>query len=167
MEHITSSRRQGKNETGQRRTPHQQVMSKLERRNQARQRLQIRHHQHLQAQSIFSGHGRAQRRIILVPLGEEIDLLAVISSLNASIDVNDTITFEKDFMNVTIERFKQQVQYLMVQPELTSVLDACRLADFVVLVLPPEVHVDYRKEQMVRAMEGQGITNVIAMVQVC
>ena len=50
--------------------------------------------------------------------------------------------------------------------DLMDALDVCRMADFVVLVLSAEVEVDEEGELLLRSIESQGISNVIAVTQV-
>ncbi|KAI9875554.1 MAG: ribosome biogenesis protein tsr1, partial [Pleopsidium flavum] len=56
---LLKERSKGKVEEGEKRlrkSPHQQLMSKLDRRNQARQKLQTKHQENVKATNIFSGH---------------------------------------------------------------------------------------------------------------
>jgi len=53
-----------------------------------------------------------------------------------------------------------------VKRDLLSVLDACKVADFVVLVLSAKQEVDEHGELLLRSIEAQGISNTIPAVQV-
>ncbi|KAL4920201.1 hypothetical protein BDW62DRAFT_177871 [Aspergillus aurantiobrunneus] len=151
-------------ERGTRKTPHQQLMSKLDRRNQARQKQQNKQQDRAQATSIFSGQNGAPRHVAIVPLSVDIDTVAIIRALNESVDVSSDIC--PDTMSrVRIDRFRQNLQYVPAKYDLMSALDACRMADFVVVAISAQIEVEEQGELLLRSIEGQGISNVVAMVQ--
>jgi pre-rRNA-processing protein TSR1 len=160
----------GKIESGQRQTRHQQVMSKLNRRNQARQKQRLKRHQHAQADTIFTGRDAVPKRVVVVPLCAEVDAPAAVSSLNASLDIEaagaGAAPATSPVVTVDVERFKRKLQYVVVRRQLTSVLDGCRVADFVLFVLSAAGEIDAVGERLLRAIEGQGVTNVVSVIQV-
>ncbi|KAL2017278.1 hypothetical protein VTK56DRAFT_2347 [Thermocarpiscus australiensis] len=151
------------NEKGQRKTPHQQVMSKLDRRNQAKQRQLEKAREHQKETSIFSGKDGAPRHVAVIPLCADTDAAAAIQSLNGSIDIEAEVP--EGCFRVPVERFKQKLQYIPLQRDLTACLDAARVADFVVLVLSAEVEVDELGELILRSVESQGLSTVFTVVQ--
>lgn len=140
-------------------------MSKLDRRNQARQKQQVKHKEKIQATSIFAGQNGAPRHIAVVPLTADADTHQAIHVLNESVDVPGDIS-QDSISRVRVERFRQNVMYIPAKRELISALDTCRLADFVVLILSAKEEVDETGEMILRSIEGQGISNVQAVVQV-
>ncbi|KAH8899504.1 DUF663-domain-containing protein [Thozetella sp. PMI_491] len=150
-------------EKGQRKTPHQQVMSKLDRRNQAKQRQLEKHREHQREASVFSGKDGAPRNVAVIPLCADGDATAAIQSLNLSVDIEAEVT-ESPF-RVPVDRFKQKIQYLPLKRELTACLDAARVADFVVLVLSAEEEVDDLGELILRSVESQGLSTLFTVVQ--
>ncbi|KAL4910076.1 hypothetical protein BDW74DRAFT_47998 [Aspergillus multicolor] len=151
-------------ERGTRKTPHQQLMSKLDRRNQARQKQQNKQQERAQATSIFSGQNGAPRHVAIVPLSVDIDTTAIIKSLNESVDISSEV-FPNTISRIRVDRFRQNLQYLPAKYDLMSALDACRMADFVVLAISAHVEVEEQGELLLRSIEGQGISNVLAVVQ--
>ncbi|GLA00287.1 hypothetical protein AnigIFM60653_008346 [Aspergillus niger] len=151
-------------ERGTRKTPHQQLKSKLDRRNQARQKQQLKHQEKAQSVSIFSGQNGAPRHVAVVPLSVDIDVAAIIRALNESVDVSAEISPDSA-TRVRVDRFRQSLQYIPAKYDLMNALDVCRMADFVVLALSAQVEVEEQGELLLRSIEGQGISNVIAMVQ--
>ena len=151
-------------ERGSRKTPHQQLKSKLDRRNQARQRQQLKHQEKAQATSIFSGQSGAPRHVAVVPLSLDIDVAAAIRALNESVDVSSVISSEKA-TRVRIDRFRQSVLYIPTKYDLVNALDVCRMADFVILALSAETEVADGGELLLRSIESQGISNVVTVVQ--
>lgn len=151
-------------ERGTRKTPHQQLKSKLDRRNQARQRQQLKHQQRVQETSIFTGQNGAPRHIAIVPLTPDIDIPATIQALNESVDLSCAISIDGP-TRVRVERFRQSLLYIPAKYDLMNALDVCRMADFVVLVVSSETEVQEEGELLLRSIESQGISNVVTVVQ--
>lgn len=147
-----------------RKTPHQQLMSKLDRRNQARQKQQVKHQENTKATSIFSGQHGAPRIVAVLSLGPDCDARAAVRQLNTCLGPDIEVPPE-GLARVRVDRFKQNLVYVPVERDLMSVLDACRVADFVVVTLSPTQEVDQEGEHFLRCVEGQGVSNVITVVQ--
>jgi pre-rRNA-processing protein TSR1 len=141
------------------------MMSKFDRRNQAKQKRLLNHQQHTKAISIFSGKHAAPRIVAVVPLCEDVNVATAITKLNASVDLSETVP-ESGLHLVSVERFKQNIAYLTVKRDLIAVLDACRLADFVVLALSAREEVDSFGELLIKSIQAQGISNVVTVVEV-
>ncbi|KGO72170.1 Ribosome biogenesis protein BMS1/TSR1, C-terminal [Penicillium italicum] len=151
-------------ERGGRKTPHQQLKTKLDRRNTARQRQALKHQERSQATNIFAGQNGAPRHVAIVPLSADVDAAAAIASINESVDVLADASPDGP-TRVRIDRFRQSVQYVPAKYDLMSALDVCRMADFVILVMSSEVEVDEEGEMLLRSIQGQGISNVLTVVQ--
>ncbi|KAI0142417.1 DUF663-domain-containing protein [Hypoxylon sp. NC0597] len=151
------------NDKGQRKTPHQQVMSKFDRRNQAKQRQLAKHKEHQKETSVFTGRDGAPRIVAVVPLCADVNVSEAIRSLNSSLDIESEIP-ETSF-RVSVDRFKQKLQYVPVRRDLTASMDAARIADYVVFVLSSEVEVDALGELIIRSIENQGMSTLFTAVQ--
>jgi pre-rRNA-processing protein TSR1 len=165
---ATDSAIQGKVEflsfdRGSRRTP-QQGMSKFDRRNRAKQMRLNKDSEHAKATNIFAGKDGAPRIVALVPLCSDISTAAAARSLNASLDIEEEVP-EAGWTRTNVDRFKQKLQYLVVNRDLLACLDACRIADFVVFVLSAAEEVDAEGEHILKAVESQGISNTFTVVQ--
>ncbi|KAF8454611.1 hypothetical protein BGX38DRAFT_280271 [Terfezia claveryi] len=152
-------------ETSTRKTPHQQVLSKLERRNKARQIAANKHRDVLRAGKVFDGRRGAARIISIIPLCADGDAADAARKLNGSLDIALDIP-TSGVITVGIERFKQKVQYVIPpRQDFLAVLDACKLADFVIFILSAKEEVDTHGESLLRAIESQGVSNVVTVVQ--
>jgi len=151
------------NEKGSRKTPHQQVMNKFDRRNQAKQARISKHKEHLKETSVFSGKDGAPRNVAVLPLCPGGDANFAIQQLNQSLDVDSNS--EDVAHRVTVDRFKQKLQYIPLQRDLSACLDAAKVADFVVVVLSGTVEVDELGELILRSVESQGMSNLFTVVQ--
>lgn len=139
-------------------------MSKFDRRNQARQKQQTKHKEHLRETSVFAGRDGAPRIVAVIPLCDDVDAASSIQALSGSLDI-DTPVPEEGNARIDIERFKQKVQYISVKRGVMECLDAARVADFVIFVLSPDQEVDTLGELIIRSIEGQGLSTMLTAVQ--
>lgn len=139
-------------------------MSKMERRNQARQKQQTKHREHLKETDVFKGRDAAPRIVAVVPLCEDTDGAAAVQQLSGSLDVETDVTSE-GLVHTTVDRFKQKIEYIVLSRDLTACLDACRVADFVVFILSPDQEVDDHGELIIRSVESQGLSTLMTVVQ--
>lgn len=139
-------------------------MSKIDRRHQARQKQQSKRQEHEKATSIFSGHNGAPRNVAVVPLSPDSDSAAAIQKLLESLD-QDVNTRIQEPTSIRVDRFKQTIRFIPTQRELFGVFDACKVADFILFILSPDENVDEAGEQLLRAVESQGVSNVLTVVE--
>ncbi|KAL8852121.1 MAG: hypothetical protein Q9221_002944 [Calogaya cf. arnoldii] len=149
---------------GSRKTPYQQVMSKIDRRNQAKQIRQIKHKENVKSTSVFAGHDGAPRVVAVLPLCEDCDAAAAIQKLHRSVMPDNDLSVNGP-LRARVERFGQSVIYVPVKRNLVAAMNACRVADFVLFLLSPVQEVGEHGEQIIRAIESQGVSNVLTMVQ--
>ncbi|TGO54293.1 hypothetical protein BCON_0109g00030 [Botryotinia convoluta] len=147
-----------------RKSPHQQLMSKFDRRNQARQKQNTKHKEHQRDLNVFQGRDGAPRIVALVPLCDDANAAAAVRSLTGSLDVEIDVP-EEGIVRADIDRFKQKVQYIIAKKELFSCMNASRVADFVVFILSPEQEVDESGELIIRSVESQGLSTTLTVVQ--
>lgn len=149
---------------GGRKTPHQQVMSKIDRRHQARQLRQVKHQDNLKTSSVFSGQHGAPRIVAVVPLCRDTDAKKAVWSMSQGEHIPAETPSEGPF-RIRVDKFKQNVIFVPVELDLIPALDACRVADFTIFLLSPTQEVDQEGEMLIRAIEGQGLSDVFTMVQ--
>ncbi|ERS94971.1 hypothetical protein HMPREF1624_08683 [Sporothrix schenckii ATCC 58251] len=141
-------------------------MSKLDRRNQNRQRQLEKQKEHRFESSIFSGRDAAPRNVAVIPLCGDCDAAAAVQALNSSLDIETAINSTGGALRVPIERFKQQLQYIVVPSDrdILASIDAARAADFVVLIISATEEVDERGELILRSVESQGLSTLFTTV---
>jgi pre-rRNA-processing protein TSR1 len=138
-------------------------MSKLARRNQAKQ-LRMHHKDKREGEEhIFQGVDGAAKHVAVVPLSSEIDVQFALSCLNESVDVPKSDT-SSAAISVRVDRFRRNLLYLPAKFDLLNALDICKLADWVVFVLDAEQTFGEEEDLFLKSLEGQGITNVTAVV---
>ena len=140
-------------------------MSKIDRRNHAKQLRVNKLAQREKEESVFAGRDGAPRVVALVPLCEDVSVLEVINGLNASVDVEEIpAPVLGRISRFEVPRFKQRVQYLTPSRDLVECLDACRVADFVLFLLSATEEVDELGESMLKCIESQGVSTVLVGV---
>lgn len=139
-------------------------MSKLARRNQAKQ-LRMHHKDKREGEeNIFQGVDGAPKHIAIVPLRAGIDTYSTIKALNESVDLPGPET-SAGTVPVRVDRFRRNLLYLPASFDLLTALDVCKLADWVIFVLDAEQTLGEEEDLFLKAVEGQGITNVTAVVK--
>lgn len=164
LKELSKGKTEGAKGKGRRETPHQQIMSKIDRRNKAKQVRDIKDSQNAKRTSIFRGVSGAPRIVAVVPLCEDVDVQKAIERLGEASD-SEAQWPVMGHLRVRVDRFKQNLTFVKVQRTLVEVMDACRLADFIVFVLSAEEEAGKEGEMMLRAIEGQGVSSVLTMVQ--
>ncbi|RMZ82513.1 hypothetical protein DV737_g1976, partial [Chaetothyriales sp. CBS 132003] len=149
-------------ERGRRRTPHQQTMSKLARKNQAKQLRQHLRDHHDRESLIFQGPDGAPKHVAVVPLAPAVDVAAAIARLSHSVDATPS---ESDAHTVRVDRFRRNLRFLPAPFDLVGAIDVCKLADWVVFVLAADQTYDDEADSLLRAVEGQGMTSFAAVVE--
>jgi len=139
-------------------------MSKLARRNQAKQ-LRMHHKEKQDHESnIFQGADGVAKHIAVVPLSTGVDVSSAINKLNESVDLPSSGP-QAGPVRVRVDRFRRNLLYMPAAFELLNALDICQLADWVVLVTDAEPALGEEVDLFLRALEGQGITNVAVVMQ--
>jgi pre-rRNA-processing protein TSR1 len=151
-------------EKGQRKSRHQTVMSKIERRNQAKQKRIQSEKSRRREISIFDG-GRTPRVVAIVPLSQDVEGNEVVRSFVGAVELDGVDAKEEGFSRVYVERWKQRLGFVTVKRDLIAVMDVCRMADFVLFVLSSTEEVDPLGESMLRCVESQGISNSFVAVK--
>ena len=64
------------------------------------------------------------------------------------------------------ERFKQKIQFILLERNFIDILDACKVADYILFVISAEVEVDKFGELCLKAIQSQGPPTVITTAMV-
>lgn len=139
-------------------------MSKFDRRNQARQKQQSKHKEHLRENNVFAGRDGAPRIVAVISLCEDGNSAAAVRALSGSLDI-DVEVLEEGVVRTDVDRFKQKIQYVVVKRDLMACLNAARTADFVIFILSPDQEVDAQGELIIRSVESQGLSTLLTVVQ--
>lgn len=147
-----------------RKTSHQQVMSKFDRKNQNRQRLQTKRKELLRDINIFAGRDGAPKIVAIIPLCADCEGFTAVAALMAGVELEANAP-EQGQTCIEVERFKQKLQFVTVKRSLTACLDAARVADVVIFLLSADQDVDEHGEMILRSVESQGCSTLMTVVQ--
>ncbi|OLL25721.1 Ribosome biogenesis protein tsr1 [Neolecta irregularis DAH-3] len=139
-------------------------MKKLDRRNLAKQVQNNKREEILRNNRLFDGNKGAPKIVAVVPLCEDIDSEAVVKNLATSSgielgEIGEGIHF------VDAQRFKQKLQFIVPPRDLLSLVDVCKVADFVIFVLSATQQVDDLGDSCLRIIHSQGVSNTLSVVQ--
>lgn len=155
--------------TGKRSRP--QVVSKLQRKNQARQAREQKIMDALEIRRLFEGSNGAEKIIAVVPLTPDVDAADIVRRLIvcALDDPEQQMAVQVStpcVLNVTVKKFKSKLKIIV--PDMSNfinILDTTKIADFTVFGLSAAAEVDTEfGEQIIRAVELQGISSYVGVV---
>lgn len=146
--------------------------SKVQRRNKAKQIRTQKILASLENRKLFEGVNGAEKIITVVPLTNDCSPQDVIDKIFSSADVQQTSgneiidTGEPSVRNYYVKQYKTNLKIII--PDLNNfmdILDAAKIADYVVFQLSGVSEVEQDAgEQIIRALELQGISSYIGVV---
>lgn len=141
------------------------VLTKSDRKNAAKM-VQLRKRGELEAvNQIFEGKHGANKIVALVPLTPDSSSLQVAQHLFSA--VNQPFPENTVTPVLNCSSLKHKVQLVCLERNLFSILDACKVADFVIFILSAEVEVDSFGELCIASAQSQGIPNSFNLVTNC
>ncbi|KAJ3047950.1 hypothetical protein HK097_011022 [Rhizophlyctis rosea] len=142
---------------------HNLVSHKADRRNAAKLVQQKKRDEIVASNRLFQGVNAAPKIVAVVPLCPDVDAGEVIRSLFASVE--QQYSGEKGPVTLVLERFKQRLQLIPLERHLLDILDALKVADFVIFVMSAEIEVDAFGKLCLSAIMAQGMPSVLSFVQ--
>ncbi|KAL5034074.1 hypothetical protein BDV3_003673 [Batrachochytrium dendrobatidis] len=136
---------------------------KADRRNTAKIEQRKKQLDVLSNSRMFQGLYATPKIIAVIPLCADVDAHTAVHGMFASIDQPYIETNGSALL--TVERFKQRVQFIPVDRHLLRILDALKVADMVIFILSANEEVDKFGELCMTAIRSQGVPTVINMVQ--
>lgn len=134
------------------------VMGKWDRRNQKDQIRAAKMVELATDRKLFDGKSGAPKIVTVVGMSEDVDVNAMVCKMMGLESLPSKISTHE------VERFKQK--FTIITPSLDNfleVLDAARIADFVVLAFSPVASFD-DSEYILKCVAEQGVSNVISVV---
>lgn len=134
------------------------VISKWDRRNQKDQIRAAKMVELATDRKLFDGKSGAPKIVTVVGMSEDVDVNALVCKMMGLEGLESKISTHE------VERFKQR--FTIITPSLDNfleVLDAARIADYVVLAFSPVAAFD-DSEYILKCVAEQGVSNVISVV---
>lgn len=142
--------------------PH--AISKKDRRNTANQ---IKYNKAVETavnKRLFAGRHGAPKIIAIVPLSPSISPLTTLNHFNEALNIENPVINNPGVSTVYTDRFKQKLTYILPPRNFVNILDAAKVADFVVFLLSAEEEVDEFGELCIRSIESQGVSSVFPVI---
>jgi pre-rRNA-processing protein TSR1 len=146
-------------------------MSKIDRKNQAKQKAQQKQRLAENEAKKFTGRSGAPRVVAVISLGEDSMIdesgleASAIKDLLASVD--SEVEYKRTHASSYIERFKKNMRFIPVRNGLLlEALAACRSADYILFALPATGELQEHSQHLLSCIAAQGMTNTFAAVKV-
>ncbi|EEB05338.1 ribosome biogenesis protein Tsr1 [Schizosaccharomyces japonicus yFS275] len=137
--------------------------SKADRKNKAKQIQMNKRAEIANANRIFGGRNGAPKIVSVISLCANVDawstLKKILSSLETEIPEKPVEKF-----SVTVDRFRQKLQFLVPRRDFLSMADAAKASDYTIFILSATQEVDEFGELVIRTVQGQGASTVISVV---
>ncbi|KAG7446542.1 ribosome biogenesis protein tsr1 [Guyanagaster necrorhizus] len=141
------------------------AQARLNRKNNAKQQQLKKRNALISATRVFNGVDGAPRIVAVIPLSEDVNVHTIVSSLAESLDVSTDNFVEEGLWKMRADRFKTSLQFVNVPyRHIYAALDACKVADYVVFALSTTVEVDAWGDTLLRALQAQGLPDVVTVV---
>ncbi|PKY39724.1 DUF663-domain-containing protein [Rhizophagus irregularis] len=135
-------------------------ITRVDRRNAAKLEQQKKREEVLKENRFFEGRHGTPKIVAVIPLCTDVNSYSAVKSIYSSIGVQDPPIL-KGVAQLNAERFKQKIQFVLLERNFVDILDACKVADYVLFVVSAEVEVDNFGELCLKAMQSQGLPTVI------
>ncbi|KAJ1728929.1 ribosome biogenesis protein tsr1 [Coemansia biformis] len=154
------------------RTQRVKVKGKVKRKHTRADRLNAlrieqrkKREQIVQSTRIFSGRYRTPKIVAVVPLCSDTDTSRIVRDLCQCVDEPYPEAASKTARTLNITRFKQTIQFVELGRNLLDILDAAKVADYIIMGISAEVEVDAFGEHCLSAIQNQGHPGVFPIVQ--
>ncbi|OBA19915.1 DUF663-domain-containing protein [Metschnikowia bicuspidata var. bicuspidata NRRL YB-4993] len=146
------------------------VLSKLERKNTAKQLKDKKILDTKLVRKLFEGSNAAEKIITVISLTQDVSAAGILTQLITSTN-DDELAAQVDFVapsvtSLKLDKFKCTTRFILPEPtNLIAILDAAKVSDYVIFGLSAEEEVDKEYgEQILRAVIAQGIATAVGVV---
>ncbi|KAI8354884.1 hypothetical protein B0O80DRAFT_369145, partial [Mortierella sp. GBAus27b] len=135
--------------------------NRIDRRNAAKVLQQKKREELFRKTKIFDGKNGTPKIVAVVALCPDVNSEDAVAKLFASVD---QVPANKGTVVMTTDRFKQKLQFIPLQRNYIDIMDAAKVADFLLFVMSAVVEVDKFGEMILAGIQSQGVPSVVATV---
>ncbi|KAG0007552.1 hypothetical protein BGZ80_004520 [Entomortierella chlamydospora] len=135
--------------------------NRTDRRNTARILQQKKREELFRKTKIFDGKDGTPKVVAVVALCADVNSDDAVAKLFASVD---QVPANKGTVLMTTDRFKQKLQFVPLQRNYIDIMDAAKVADFILFVMSAVEEVDKFGEMVLSGIQSQGVPSVVATV---
>ncbi|KAJ2441315.1 ribosome biogenesis protein tsr1, partial [Coemansia sp. RSA 2424] len=143
----------------------QRKHTRADRRNAVRTEQRKKRDNIVMSTRIFTGRHRAPKIVAVIPLCADIKTSDIVRNLFASVDETYPEKSPRTARMLNVSRFKQTIQFVELERNVLDILDAAKVADYVIMGISAEVEVDAFGEHCLSALQNQGHPGVFPIVQ--
>ncbi|GJJ78867.1 pre-rRNA-processing protein TSR1 [Entomortierella parvispora] len=137
------------------------ISNRFDRRNAARLLQQKKREELFRKTKIFDGKNGTPKVIAVVPLCADVNADDAVANLFASVE---QVPANKGAVLMTSDRFKQKLQFIPLQRNYIDIMDAAKVADFIVFVMSAVEEVDEFGLMVLAGIQSQGVPSVVPSV---
>ncbi|KAJ2744875.1 ribosome biogenesis protein tsr1 [Coemansia sp. BCRC 34301] len=143
----------------------QRKHTRADRRNAVRTEQRKKRDHIVMSTRIFTGRHRAPKIVAVIPLCADTQTSDIVRNLFGSVDAEYPEKAPCTGRLLNVARFKQTLQFVEVGRNVLDILDAAKVADYVVMGISASVEVDEFGEHCLSALQNQGHPGVFPVVQ--
>ncbi|KAG0054160.1 hypothetical protein BGZ83_011856 [Gryganskiella cystojenkinii] len=137
------------------------ISNRFDRRNTARLLQQKKREELFRKTKIFDGKNGTPKVVAVVPLCPDVNADDAVTNLFASVE---QVPANKGAVLMTSDRFKQKLQFIPLQRNYLDIMDAAKVADFIVFVMSAVEEVDEFGLRILTGIQSQGVPSVVPAV---
>ncbi|ORX77145.1 DUF663-domain-containing protein [Anaeromyces robustus] len=140
-------------------------ISKADRRNAAKIAQNKKRQEIININRLFSGTNGTPKIIAVVPLCVDVNSVDVTKKFFETVEKDYPVDNDGRPVTLKVERFKQKVQFIQCRKNVNEILDAIKVADYVMFLVSAEEEVDKFGELILLTIKSQGVPTVLTVVQ--
>ncbi|KAG0236041.1 hypothetical protein BGW42_004149 [Actinomortierella wolfii] len=135
--------------------------SKVDRRNAAKLLQQKKREELHRKNRIFDSRHGAPKIVAVVPLCPDVTAESAIKHMFASVDQEPA---NNGIVMMSSDRFKQRLQFIPLRRNFIDIMDAAKVADFIVFVMSSVTEVDEFGLMVLSSIQAQGVPSIVPTV---
>jgi pre-rRNA-processing protein TSR1 len=139
------------------------TLNKNDRKNSSKVGMKFKNQQLKTNTKVFEGKFGAPKIVALVPLCPDVSVLNLAEKLAQS--VNQPFEVQGNKITLSAPQLKQRLQLVLLTRDIYDIMDACKVADYVVFLLSAQVEVDAIGETTISCIQSQGAPTSFNFVQ--
>ncbi|KAJ1918583.1 ribosome biogenesis protein tsr1 [Mycoemilia scoparia] len=141
----------------------QRKHTKADRRNQAKLEQKKKREQLAMTTRLFTGRYRAPKIVAVIPLCSDVSTADI--SRNMFESVEQPFEYGKKIQTLDVSRFNQTLRVMEVERNLIDILDAAKVADYIVFGISANTEVDSFGELCLTSIQNQGLPSILTVIQ--
>ncbi|KAF9339581.1 hypothetical protein BGZ91_005464 [Linnemannia elongata] len=139
--------------------PSRGFSNRTDRRNAAKILQQKKREELFRKTKIFDGKNGTPKVVAVVALCADVSTDDAVAKMFASVD---QVPANQGTVLMTTDRFKQKLQFVPLQRNYIDIMDAAKVADFILFVMSAVEEVDKFGEMVLAGIQSQGVPSVVA-----